>query len=102
MLRKLLLLSVVALLWAALPAHAQQAPAHGWCEAGNTQVTTSGLLSTTLTQASYPACTVTVFIHGGGLASGLTQDSAGTQPLSNPFTAETNGQYLFYITPGTR
>lgn len=100
-LRRFLLFTIAALLWAVAPAHAQNSAIRGWCETGNTVSLTSGIPSTTLLQASYPSCTVTVFIHGGALASGLTQDAAGTQPLSNPFTAQTNGQYFFYATPGS-
>jgi hypothetical protein len=66
----------------------------GWCEAGNQPVITSGLSSSTLVQASFPQCTITVLIHGGGLAT-LFSDNVGT-PLANPFVAQTNGQYLFY------
>lgn len=101
-LRRFLFFAIATLLWAAVPAHAQNAAYQGWCEAGATSSLTSGIASTTLLQVSYPSCTVTVFLHGGGgLATGLTQDAAGQQPLSNPFTAQTNGQYFFYLTPGT-
>lgn len=100
-LRCFLLFMIAALLWAAVPARAQNQAIRGWCEAGATPALTSGLTSSTLLQASYPSCTVTVFIHGGGgLASGLTQDAAGSQPLSNPFTAQTNGQWQFYMPGG--
>lgn len=98
-LRALLLVALIALF--AVPSRAQNAAVRGWCETGATPVITSGLTSTTLTQVSYPNCTVTVFIHGGGLATNLTSDAAGTQPLLNPFSAQNNGQYMFYFTPGS-
>jgi hypothetical protein len=72
--------------------------AQGWCESGNIPVVTSGLTSTTKVQASYPQCTVTVFIHGGGLAT-IYADNAST-PLANPFTAQSNGRWIFYTTDG--
>lgn len=93
--RILLLLSI--LLGFPLLAAANQ-NAQGWCEVGATPVVTSGLTSQTLVQASYPACTVTVFIHGGGLAE-IFSDNSGT-PLANPFTATSNGRWLFYAANG--
>lgn len=81
--------------WSAA-ASGQNAAVRGWCETGNTPVITSGLTSLTLTQVSFPQCTVTVFLHGGGLAT-IFSDATGT-PLNNPFTASLNGQYIFYGT----
>lgn len=95
MIRRLLYL-VALILVAALPARAQNAAVRGWCETGNTPVLTSGLTSASLVQISYPQCTVTVFLHGGGLAT-IFSDASGT-PLNNPFTASLNGQYIFYGT----
>lgn len=72
--------------------------AQGWCESGAQPVVTSGLISSTQVQASFPACTVTIFVHGGGLAT-IFADNAGT-PLSNPFTASSNGRWIFYAGNG--
>lgn len=58
--------------------------AQGDCILGG-KVITSGLTSTTRVLISYPRCTVTVSIHGGGLAT-LYSDNVGT-PLANPFQA---------------
>jgi len=96
-LRRLLWLLPLFLL-SALPAHAQFPNAYGWCEAGAQNVITSGLQSTTLVQASFPQCTVSVSIHGGGTATIYSNDT-GT-PLSNPFTATTNGQWQFFAAVG--
>lgn len=74
-------------------------PYHGWCEDGNQKVVTSGLNSTTKVQASYPQCTITVFLHGGVVEASIYSDSTGT-PLANPTTAETNGQIIWYAAPG--
>lgn len=72
--------------------------AQGWCEVGSTLVVTSGLVSTTPVQGSFPLCTVTVFVHGGGLAL-IYSDNINT-PLANPFTGALNGQWLFYASNG--
>src|SRR5271154_2208652 len=97
MIRRLALLAFLVSL-CAVSSRAQNVASRGWCETGNTPVITSGLTSVTLVQVSYPQCTVTVFIHGGGLAT-VFADSSGT-PLSNPFTAQLNGQWIFYGTSG--
>ncbi len=94
--KRLWLLALLFLL-TPLAARANQT-AQGWCEAGGQVVVTSGLRSTSKAQLSYPSCTVTVFLHGGGLAT-IFSDAAGT-PLANPFTAQTNGQWLFYAANG--
>lgn len=70
----------------------------GWCQQGAQPVVTSGLTSTTLVQRSAASCTVTVNIVGGGLAT-IFADNAGT-PLSNPFTAASNGQWIAYSDNG--
>jgi len=70
----------------------------GWCEEGNRPVTTSGLNSTTRVQASHPSCTVTIYVHGGGLAT-IFADNNGT-PLANPFTAQSGGRWQAYSANG--
>lgn len=70
----------------------------GWCEEGNRPVVTSGLNSTTRVQASHPSCTVTVYVHGGGLAT-IYADNNGT-PLANPFTAQSGGRWQAYSNDG--
>ena len=94
-----LALAAALLACAAVPARSQQVALTGWCESGNQPVVVSGLTSTTLVMASYPACQISVFVHGGGLAT-ITADSVGT-PLSNPFNASSNGQWIFYGPSGT-
>lgn len=97
--RWLILLGLLAGLTLVAPAHAQFLPISGWCENGNVQAIVSGLPSTTRVQASYPLCTVIVIVHGGGGAT-IYSNPTGT-PLSNPFTANANGQWLFYTTAGS-
>ena len=83
----------------ALPAAANQR-IQGWCEKGAVPVITSGLLSSTLVQASYPACTINVYITGsGGVAATIYSDGSGT-PLSSPFQADQDGHYYFYAADG--
>jgi hypothetical protein len=70
----------------------------GWCEEGNRPVVTSGLNSTTRVQASHPSCTITVYIHGGGLAT-IYADNNST-PLANPFTGQSGGRWQAYADNG--
>lgn len=81
-----------------IAAFAQYPNAQGWCEDGAQNVITSGLTSSSTVQGSFPQCTVTISIHGGGLATIYSNDS-GT-PLANPFTANTNGQWQFFALTG--
>jgi len=81
-------------------ASAQAQRAFGFCQSGAIVAVVSGLSVTPDVQASYPGCTVTVNITGGGLAT-LFTDSALTMPLSNPFTASlTTGYWFFYAANG--
>src|ERR1022692_1399961 len=71
----------------------------GWCEQGNQTIQVLGDTSSTATlvQASYPSCTVTVYITGSSplTLAAIYSDNNGT-PLSNPFTASSTGLYFFY------
>jgi hypothetical protein len=70
-----------------------------WCQQGGHFVKTSGLSSSTYVQQSYPQCTVTVFQHGTSTKPSLYQSDVGSPPptLANPFTANTDGSYLWYV-----
>jgi hypothetical protein len=70
----------------------------GDCVLGGKIVVTNGLNSTTKVMASYPSCTVTISIHGGGLAT-IYSDNSGTI-LANPFTATTAGHFQAYADNG--
>lgn len=73
--------------------------AQGWCEQGNKSVIVGGLSSVLKpVQGSFPGCTVTVYVTGGGLAS-IYSTNTGTS-LSNPFTADTTGYWAFYALDG--
>lgn len=70
-------------------------PVSGWCTQGNqVVVTVSTPNSTTKVMRSYPSCTVTVTIYGGGAAT-LYSDNSSTS-LANPFTANANGSWSFF------
>jgi hypothetical protein len=93
-----ILVAFLFILFGAGISKAQVFPVRDWCQLGSQQVNTAGLPSTTKVQGSFPSCTVTVFVHGGGLAT-IFADASST-PLSNPFTAQTNGQWIFYVATG--
>ena len=94
---KRLLILLLFLLGSSTIASARDS-AQGWCEEGNRPVITSGLTSTTRVQASHPSCIVTIYVHGGGLAT-IYADNNNT-PLANPFTARSDGQWQFYANDG--
>ena len=98
--RFLALLAVFAGLLTVTQAHAQ--PYYGynnWCEVGGKTVITAALPSTTLVQQSYPKCTVSVYLTGTStLATIYPTPSGGT--LGNPFTAATDGSFLFFADAG--
>lgn len=83
------------ILWV-IPAYAQlpQAPLN-FCQAGGQQVNIQGLLSSTRVQASYPLCTVTVRNAGTATISTIFSTSGGGA-LGNPFTANSDGSFLFF------
>lgn len=74
--------------------------ATGFCEAGNQLVRTSGLNSITKVQASYPACTITVYVSGTVTLASIYSDN-GVTPLANPFTANADGTWTFFADNGT-
>ena len=81
----------------ALPSLARQR-ATGWCETGAQNVVLAGLQSTNRVQASYPSCTVTVYISGTGTLATLYSSSGSS--LANPFTASADGSWYFYADNG--
>ena len=91
MLKRLLILAALLLPVAAL---AQSSVYQNWCQTGAQTVTTQGLQSVNQVQGSFPSCTVTVYQHGTVTLSTLKAVDCST-PISNPFTANTNGQFAF-------
>ncbi len=71
----------------------------GTCAKGGQKVVTQGINSTNTALVTYPGCTVTVNIHGAGLAT-IFSDNIGT-PLSNPFTlGSTAVDFIWYAANG--
>ncbi len=68
--------------------------AQGWCEAGAQTISVGGVPSSSSVQGSFPACLVTINIHGGGLAT-IYSDNSNT-PLANPFHGSAAGIWFFY------
>lgn len=74
--------------------------AQGFCEQGGQTVTSSGLVSSTKVQRTYPGCTVTVYNPGTAVLATIYSDSGGT-PKANPFTADAStGAWFFYALVG--
>lgn len=71
-----------------------------FCEGGNQVVITQGLNSTTKVQKSYPQCTVTVYLTGTTTPAAIFSDNLSIPtPLANPFTANVDGSFGFYVSP---
>jgi hypothetical protein len=91
MLKKLLLL------FCAIPLYAVTYQSYSdWCQIGGQYVITGSVNSSTPFQQSYPGCTITVYLSGsGGTLATIYSNSTGS-PLSNPFTANSNGSFQFF------
>ncbi len=99
--KRLLLILVALLALASLPASAQYQRAFGWCEQGGVKIKTNGQQSSVPVQASYPACTVTVYNGSTTNLATIFSDANHTQPLANPFASASNGLWGFYAANGT-
>ncbi len=95
---KRFLLSLILAL-SPLAAKAQLGPATGYCTNGGVRVMTSGSASSTAVQASYPRCTVNVYLAGTITPATLYSDGSST-PLANPFTANADGSWNFWAAAG--
>ena len=71
----------------------------GEAEDGGKVIVTSGTSSTTVSEESYPLCTVTVYATGTTNLSTIFSDAAGSAK-SNPFTADATGGWAFYADSG--
>ncbi len=95
-------------------AFAQYFAFNGQCSKGGQTEVTQGLPATatqplsggvpavgTGVIGSYPSCLVTVYITGTlTLANPLFGNASGSQPQTNPFTANTDGSVLFFAASG--
>src|ERR1700690_1354398 len=84
---------------------------NGDCSIGGQQALTQGLPSTATQPigtttvsaksgviASYPKCTVKVYLTGTVTLAPIYQDNlVSPTPLSNPFTANADGSYIFFV-----
>lgn len=66
-----------------------------FCQKGGQTVVVQGLNSTTKVQASYPLCTVNVYLTGTLTLATIYSDAIFT-PLANPFTANSDSSFGFY------
>ena len=83
-----------------LTANAQNREAiQGYCERGGEAVMTDGRASTTKVQRTFSSCTVRVFVAGTTTPAVISSDNSGT-PKSNPFIADTDGYWKFYVPAG--
>lgn len=74
---------------------AQTGSVSNYCLQGATSSKTSGLPSTNYLQGIVPLCTVTVYNTGTTNLATIYSNNTGT-PLTNPFTALSDGQWTFY------
>src|ERR1700722_17471339 len=72
-----------------------------YCQQGGTTVSTASIISATKVQASYPGCTISVYLTGTSNLATVYADNNGT-PKANPLTADnTTGYYFYYADNGT-
>lgn len=95
-----LLAAIVTLLVCPPRLIAQNSALSGFCEVGGQTATVQGLSVAPQVQASYPGCTITVYLSGTINPASLF-NSVGAS-ISNPFTASTTtGFWTFYVATGT-
>lgn len=96
------------------PAFGQFFALNGQCSKGGQAVVTQGLKSSATTPiptggavangtgvlASYPSCSVNVYVTATTNRATIFSDAAGSHALTNPFTANTDGSWLFFTAQG--
>ena len=85
----------ILVLLIAAPVFAQTAAVENYCVLGAKQASTSGLNSTNYLQGVIPSCTVTVYLTGTTTPATIYADAISTA-LTNPFTANTDGSWIFF------
>ena len=88
-------IAILILFLAAAYVRAQTAALPGFCVNGATPSATSGLHSTNYLQGIIPRCLVQVFLTGTTTPATIYKDGLST-PLTNPFTANADGSWLFF------
>jgi len=79
-----------------LSASAQYYPIDGYCTKGTTFPNVAAIPSITSTQGIAPSCQIDVYLSGTTNHATIYSNSSGTA-LGNPFTAGTNGYWIFYV-----
>ena len=99
---KSILIAVAALVMLLTGAAQANQRLEGFCQQGNQTIQVLGYQSSTTTpvMASYPGCTVTVYISGTTTLATVYSDNLGTV-LANPFVASSYGLWYFYASNGT-
>lgn len=111
---RFLLTRILCALALCCAAHGQFFAVNGQCSKGGQAVVTQGLKSSATTPiptggavatgtgvlASYPSCSVNVYITGTTNRATLFSDAAHSHALTNPFTANTDGSWLFFTAQG--
>jgi len=93
------LILILAMAIFPISALAQTAAANGYCTLGGAPAVTSGLSSSNYLQGIVPLCTVTVYLTGTQTKATIYADSNNT-PLTNGFTANIDGSWMFYVAKG--
>lgn len=90
----------LALFMLCTPMQAAVGLLQGYCSAGGIAAVMQGMKSSTFVQSTYPSCTVTVYLSGTATPATIYADALGTSK-SNPFTASTKAQWMFYADTST-
>lgn len=93
-----LFLSIIFLILLAIPAISQNIKVAGIASKGGKIVRTSAQVQHTLME-TYPSCTITVYQTGTLTLASIFSDEIGTTK-SNPFTANSDASWSFYIAQG--
>lgn len=95
------LLASAAILTVLTPVASAYNRVQGWCEQGNKTITVAGNTSSTNTpvQRSFPRCTVTVYLVGTTTPATIYSTDGGVS-LANPFSADANGYWGFFVADG--
>ena len=97
--KKMKKIALLLLMMMAAPLLAQTAAVNGYCTAGAAAALTSGLKSSDTLQGIVPYCLVTVYLTGTTNKATIYADGNNT-PLTNSFTANSDGSWLFYAATG--
>lgn len=95
---KRLILSIIFLILFAFPIYSQNIKVYGIASKGGKVIRTSVQVQNTVME-TYPSCTITVYQTGTLTLASIFSDEIGTIK-SNPFTANLDASWFFYIASG--